>query len=114
MLQVTTTQGARVSSKLSDQQDDIAAAMQLCNQAGHGKWSQRCRSLHSSPKQRTRQHKPWPESMLQQSGVNSKTAQPGDVQYISDMHAMYRDMQQLDAELADLDTGFTTASWLQP
>lgn len=106
-LQVTNSQGSRVGSKMPEQQDDIAA-MQLCNQPNVDRARQHCSSLRNSPCQHARKGTVWTESRMQQGRLNVMSQPHSNRRgYMSDMH---RDMQHLDAELADLDAGLTSAS----
>ena len=110
-MQVTSSQGGRSSSKVPEQQADIAAAMQLCNQPHVGRERQHCSSLHNSPCQQSNKATAWTENLMQQGRVNvASQPQSNGIGYMNEMHMLCRDMQHLDAELADLDVGLNSAS----
>ena len=96
---------------MSEQQDDIAAAMQLCIQPNVDRTRQHCSSLRNSPCQHARKDTSWTESLMQQSRSNAMNQpQFNRKGYMNEMQMLCRDMQHLDAELADLDAGLTSAS----
>ena len=110
-LQVTSSQDSRTGSKMSEQQDDIAAAMQLCIQPNVDRTRQHCSSLRNSPCQHARKDTVRTESLMKQGRLNVMSQPQSNRRgYMNDMHTLCRDMQHLDAELADLDAGLTSAS----